>query len=281
MALNQYGGVGGGMTSERIGSGGGGLYNGPLAANNFLSGGGGGGGVGINIPSAAQANQANYIAANNAMMADPAYQAAKGFLNPNDPTAMWDVAMKGAEHAAGTGMGGSGIAGQYTGRLRQYDIERRAALGNQILSGAYGRQPAPVNPYAQAQLQLDVNKENNRMLSSIQSRYAPSGGFSQGGGGGGRSAPMVIGAGGTGGGGGGGYSPVRPYMPTGGGTPAGSNQVALGFGGPDWNAANQRSQFGPASEFAPGTMYAGSVAGAPKNTDSQLSDDEWLDLYAA
>lgn len=241
-----------------------------------MVGGGGGqyvGGMGgySSAPRASDVNALNYVQAHNSMVADPAYKAAVGFLNPNDPTAMYDVAMKGAEHAVGGGTVGSGVAGQYTGRLRQYDIERRAALGNQILSGAYSRQPGLVNPVNPA------NHENNRMLSDIGSRYAPSGGFSQGGGGGGgRSAPMVIGAGGTGGGGG--APAVRPLAPlSGGGMAPGSNQVALGFGGPDWNATNQASQFYP-GEYAPGTMYSGSVEGAP-TSNTAISDDEWWDSF--
>lgn len=278
MAMNAYGGVAGGFSSERID---------PVApwGGVMPSGGYAPGGGAVNIPTAAQANATNLAYSRGAMLADPIYATAQGLLNANDPLAMRDVARQGAEHAVGTGMVGSGAAGQYTGRLRQYDIERRAALGNQLLSGAYSRTPAPVNPYAQAQLQMQANAENNQLLSQIQSRYAPSG-FSQGGGGGGgggRSAPMIIG-----GGGGGGapaapaYRPLQPFQ--GGGTPAGSDQVAYGFGGEGWNAVNQRSQFYP-GEYEPGTISFGEGSQLPMptptftgTTEADSGDEDWWDF---
>lgn len=270
MALNMYGGQAGGFSSVRD-------PNSPWGTGRMPSGGslyGGGSSLaGVAVPSAVDANAANLAFTRGATASDPTFAAAKTLLNPNDPNAAYDVAMRGAEAAVGGGTVGSGVSGQYTGRLRQYDIERRAALGNQLLSGAYGRTPQPVDPYAASRLQSDANAENNRLISSIQSRYAPSGGFSQGGGGGGRSAPMMIGGGGA---------PAAPaaaqYMPRTAVTPAGGGSVAYGQGGPDWNAANQASQFYP-GEYAPGTMYSGSVAGAPTMEQPTLSEDEWWSSF--
>lgn len=279
-ATNMWGGVAGGMSSVRDPNA---PWGGLPTGGMMPSGGslyGGTSLAGANIPSAFDANAANLAFTRGATASDPTFKAAKTLLNPNDPNAMYDVAMKGAEAAVGGGTVGSGVSGQYTGRLRQYDIERRAALGNQLLSGAYGRTPQPVDPYAASRLQMDANAENNRLISSIQNRYAPSGGFSQGGGGGGgRSAPMVIGGGGGGGGG-------QPYASTLAASPntpmmsPGSNQVAYGQGGPDWNAASQATQFYK-GEYAPGKMYSGSVAGAPTwPSEAPLSNDDWENIYA-
>lgn len=203
--LNQFGGVAGGIASE------------PRGVMPYGGSVGGGGGFANypGIPSAGVANATNLAYTRSGMAGDPAYAAALGFLNPNDPTAMRDVATHAAEHAVGGGMSGSGVAGQYAGRLRESDIERRAVLGNQLLSGTYGRTPPPVNPYAATSLagtfaNEDANRQNQILLSQIHDRYAPSGG----GGGGGRSAPMVVG-GGRGGMGGGFEAP--PELGGGGG----------------------------------------------------------------
>jgi hypothetical protein len=255
-SLNQYGGVGFGVSSEPAN---------PIYAGFSPYGGGVGGAGGVSIPSAGGVNADNLAYTRGAVATDPTYKAAQGFLNPNDPLAMHDVAQHGAEHAVSTGMVGSGQAGQYTGRLRQYDIERRAALGNQLLTGAYNRTPNPVDPYAASRLQLQANEENNRLLKDIQSRYAPA---SYNPGSGGRSAPVVIG-----GGGGGAPAPspaVGGFGPLSGGGSAGSDQIAYGYGGPGFNWENQNSQFYP-DEFAPGTQYAGGDVQIPQPEPSYSS----------
>jgi hypothetical protein len=66
-------------------------------------------------------------------------------LNPNDPTAMADVSQRGAENAVGSGVSGAPIQNYSTYKLRQADIERRAALANNLLSGAASRLPQPFN----------------------------------------------------------------------------------------------------------------------------------------
>src|ERR1051325_12211257 len=70
------------------------------------------------------------------------------FLNPYDPVASYDVAMHGAEGAAARGLpgGSSGLGGQLTGRLRQADIERRAALGANLMGQEVSWLPKPFDP---------------------------------------------------------------------------------------------------------------------------------------
>lgn len=217
--MNQYGGVGFGVGSEPSGvmpSGGIAPYGGGFSASGAAYG-----------PTTAGANAANLAYTRGAVGSDPVYGAAATLLNPNDPTAMRDVALHGAEHAVGTGMVGSGIGREYTGRLRQYDIERRAGLANQLLSGAYGRTPPPVDPWAQSRFDLAANAENNRLLSEIQNRYSPTPAVNVGGGGG-RSAPLVIGGGAPPIGG---YSSVGPQFP---GSVFGSEDIGGGDAGQNW-----------------------------------------------
>lgn len=62
----------------------------------------------------------------------------QNLLNPNDAQANYDVTLHGAERAIAGGVPGSGLAAETTGRMRQADIERRAALGANMLLGQEG-----------------------------------------------------------------------------------------------------------------------------------------------
>lgn len=61
-------------------------------------------------------------------------------LDPNWGPAVYDTEKRGAELAVAGGYRGSPLAGYQTARMRAADIERRAALGNQLLSGQTDRQ---------------------------------------------------------------------------------------------------------------------------------------------
>jgi len=74
-------------------------------------------------------------------------------LNPNDPQANYDVTLHGAERAIAGGIPGSGLAAETTGRMRQADIERRAALGTNLLMDQEGMDLK--NKLASGQLTLE------------------------------------------------------------------------------------------------------------------------------
>ncbi len=101
------------------------------------------GNLGNALNTAGSVNQFNLDYYRGAEQSDPIFGAAQRLLNPNDSQANYDVNMHGAELAAARGVPGSGLAGETTGRIRQADIERRAGLANQLLSGAHSRVPAP------------------------------------------------------------------------------------------------------------------------------------------
>lgn len=61
-------------------------------------------------------------------------------LDPNWGPAVYDTEKRGAELAVAGGYSGSPLAGYQTARMRAADIERRAALGNSLLSGQTDRQ---------------------------------------------------------------------------------------------------------------------------------------------
>lgn len=111
-----------------------------------------------------------------------------GLLDP--PDMFPDTNRRAAEVTAGRGIGGSAAA--YGTGLRMTDEERlrRIALGEQLLTGAYGRQPAVgpewfgITPYQQAQL-----NQQNRLYDL-------------------REAELLAARGGGGGGGGGGHPPA-------------------------------------------------------------------------
>lgn len=107
-----------------------------------------------------------------ALQSDPTFGEAQRLLNPNDAQANYDVSMHGAEAGVGRGIYGSGAASETTGRLRQSDIERRAALGSNLLTQAVGRQiQAGQLSLEQARLLLD-DKIRTGQLSIEQARLA-------------------------------------------------------------------------------------------------------------
>jgi len=96
------------------------------------------------------------------------------FLNPADAQANYDVSMHGAEGAIAGGIPGSPAAGQSTGRLRQADIERRAALGANLLGQEVSWLPKPydisqqfLDPNIMAQLQSRTASEPAHILTQI------------------------------------------------------------------------------------------------------------------
>lgn len=102
--------------------------------------------------------------------------AAAHLLNPADAQANYDVSMQGAESAVGRGIVGSGAAAETTGRLRQADIERRAMLGNQLLSSQVQRLPAPFNPASQLVQPSQVHSQDAALLRDLIARGNPTGG---------------------------------------------------------------------------------------------------------
>jgi len=99
-------------------------------------------------------------------------EAAARLLNPADAQANYDVSMQGAESAVGRGIPGSGAAAETTGRLRQADIERRAMLGNQLLSSQVSRLPAPFNPATQLLTPSQLSAQDTALLEHLISRGA-------------------------------------------------------------------------------------------------------------
>lgn len=97
-------------------------------------------------------------------------EAAHRFLDPFDPQANYDVSQQGAETAVGRGIVGSPLASETTGRLRQADIERRAMLGNQLLSSQVQRLPTPFNPASQLLNPSQVSAQDSALLSHLISR---------------------------------------------------------------------------------------------------------------
>lgn len=128
-------------------------------------------------------------------------------LNP--PTMFPDVNRRAAEMGSARGISGSAAAMGTGLRLTDEERLKRIALGQQLLSGAYGRNPgAPVvdptkyaiTPEQQAQLNLEMQR-----IAASAAHGAGGGGF---GGGYGGASPTVdlsglLGGGGTFGGGGG------------------------------------------------------------------------------
>jgi hypothetical protein len=76
-------------------------------------------------------------------------------LDPNWGPAVYDTEKRGAELAVRGGYAGSPLAGYQTARMRAADIERRAALGDRLLSGqtdrdlGYRRQGAQESQFGQ------------------------------------------------------------------------------------------------------------------------------------
>jgi len=154
-------------------------------------------------------------------------------LNPGDPLANADVTMHGAESAAARGTVGSPLSGETTGRMREADIERRAALGNQLLSGQVSRTPAPFDVSrmiltpAQFQ-QLDL--EQQRLYLDWYKAMNRGGGGNSGGGYGGGSRG---GGGGSAGPASSGRSPAMLDLPYGGGFMSSSSRLPGGEPSPD------------------------------------------------
>ncbi len=106
--------------------------------------------LGSGIDTAKQANRYNLDYLNEAI---PGYggntnqlsSTISNLLNPYDPTAMRDVAQSSAEMATAGGYAGAPLADYGGYRMRQADIERRAALGSNLLSGQVQRTPQPFN----------------------------------------------------------------------------------------------------------------------------------------
>lgn len=132
---------------------------------------------------------------------DPAYSEALRLLNPNDAQANYDVTLLGAQDSVAGGIPGSPLGGETTGRRRQLDIERRAALGNQLLTGASNRVlGAGQLSLDQARLALQdriqsgqLSIENARMILDwlkASGYFGPQGGGGGGGGGRPTSGPL-------------------------------------------------------------------------------------------
>jgi hypothetical protein len=169
------------------------------------------GNLGNALNTAGNVNQFNLDYYRGAEQSDPIFSAAQKLLNPNDSQANYDVNMHGAELATARGVPGSGLAGETTGRIRQADIERRAGLANQLLSGAHSRVPQPFDigsqllsavqagqlSMAQAQLALQREVELGRLdLQRAQYYNGLLRGYGTGGSGGGNRNMPLPGAGG-------------------------------------------------------------------------------------
>ena len=70
---------------------------------------------------------------------DPTAPVTANLLDPNWGPAQYDTEKRGAELAVAGGYSGSPLAGYQTGRMRAADIERRAGLANELLSGETNR----------------------------------------------------------------------------------------------------------------------------------------------
>jgi hypothetical protein len=116
--------------------------------------------------------QAGAIPQYNTLTGNVSDQAA-ALLDPNNAQANYDVSMHGAENAIGRGIAGSGAAAESTGRLRQADIERRAMLGNQLLSSQVSRLPKPFDPASQLLTPSQLSSENASLLGHLISRGQP------------------------------------------------------------------------------------------------------------
>lgn len=95
-----------------------------------------------------QINQSylNYLAKgvpNYGPLTQQVSDAAGHFLDPNDPRANYDVASQAAEDATMGGIVGSPLASSRANQRREQDVERRALLGNQLLTGQVSRLPPP------------------------------------------------------------------------------------------------------------------------------------------
>lgn len=148
------------------------------------------------------ANLADYFAANQSRipggvgLETASSEAIRGLLNP--PSMFPDVNRQAAEVTAARGVGGSAAA--YGTGLRMTDEERlrRIALGEQLLSGAYGRQPAidpsyfGMTPYQAASLELQQRLGALRGAGGAGGAGGGSGRINFGGGGGGL-APAALG----------------------------------------------------------------------------------------
>lgn len=148
------------------------------------------------------ANLADYFAANQARipggvgLETASSEAIRGLLNP--PSMFPDVNRQAAEVTAARGVGGSAAA--YGTGLRMTDEERlrRIALGEQLLSGAYGRQPAidpsyfGMTPYQAESLELQQRLGALRGAGGAGGAGGGSGRINFGGGGGGL-APAGLG----------------------------------------------------------------------------------------
>lgn len=131
-------------------------------------------------------------------------------LDPNWGPAVYDTERKGAELAVAGGYSGSPLAGYQTARMRAADIERRAALGNQLLSGQTDRQLGvqgqanQVSQFGQSfgesQRQFDAQQELRRQQLELE-RQRDS--FNR------QQTQFKNG---------GGYNPLPQYMNTGGGS---------------------------------------------------------------
>ncbi len=85
-------------------------------------------------------------------------------LDPNWGPAVYDTEKRGAELAVGGGYAGSPLAGYQTARMRAADIERRAALGNTLLSGNTERQLAQTGQQNQVSQYNTTLQEQKRQF---------------------------------------------------------------------------------------------------------------------
>jgi len=119
--------------------------------------------------------QAGAIPQYNTLTGNVSSQAA-ALLDPNNAQANYDVSMHGAENAVGRGIAGSGAAAETTGRMRQADIERRAMLGNELLTSQVQRLPRPFDAASQLLNPGQVSAQDSALLSHLISRGAGGGG---------------------------------------------------------------------------------------------------------
>jgi hypothetical protein len=103
-------------------------------------------------------------------------------LDPNWGPAQYDTEKRGAELAYAGGYSGSPLAGYQTGRMRAADIERRAALANELLSGetnrklGVGAQANQVSQYnttlSENKRQFDAQEAQKKALLDLQKQEA-------------------------------------------------------------------------------------------------------------
>jgi len=265
------------------------------------------GDLGGALNTAGQVNQFNLDYYRGAEQSDPIFSAAQRLLNPNDAQANYDVSMHGAELATARGVPGSGLASETTGRIREADIERRAALANSLLSGAHSRVPTPFDVGSQLltayqrgalslqQAELELRKQVQLgQLDLERAKYyiglLRGGGAAGGGGGGGnRNAPLP----GSGGGAPSEYNPrngpafqsYNPLQLPGFGPRGAANATAPPpIVAPDnWDMLTPQQQQDYALQYRGNPANYGQDPWAAQEGDYSVSDygpvDEWADWY--